>query len=827
MKNRKLFALIMIVSLIISACVKDEVFQGPPVINPPVLNPQSPVDGQAVQVSVKVTDLNGVASVKLFYNPGQTAFTEVLMTASGDMYSGTIPGQDSDVTVNYYLVAENESEQKAYYPAGAPTSTASFTVGAPLILMNEIYSRGVIEDPDWVEIYNDSDVEVDISGYMIYDNGGQTGAKPKLAFPEGTKIPGKGFFVIVTDIGGDTGFGLSSGGEEIWLENAGGNIIDNIIFPAMDVTQSYGRNPDGSPNLELLNTITRGSANSTSAPVAVVLMNEIFSQGNTENPDWIELYNASTFEANIGGYKIYDSGGQSGSKPKKEIPAGTVIAAKSWYYIVVDDGTESGFGLSSSGEEVWLENAAGSIIDNAVFPALEAAQSFGRYPDGAATWQVLYVVTPGAANDNSTPPPPGVALMNEVYSRGTTENPDWIEIFNPGTSPMDISGYKIYDSGGQAGTKPKKEFPAGTIIPAGGWAVIVVDDGELSGFGLSSGGEKVWFENIAGAVLDSIEFPALEEGQSYGRYPDGNANWHVLNVVTPGAANDNSTPPPAGIALMNEINSRGTTENPDWIEVYNPSSSPLDLTGFKIYDSGGQAGTKPKKEFPAGTILPAGGWFVIVVDDADPSGFGLSSGGEEVWLENAAGEVIDNIVFPAMEAGQTYGRYPDGNANWQILYFPTPGAANDNSSPPPTLTFLMNEVFSRGTTEDPDWIEVYNTTGNPLDLTGYKIYDAGGNTGTKPKKEFPAGTIVPANGFYVIVVDDADPSGFGLSSGGEEIWLEDPAGTVIDNFAFPAMTETTYSYGRKPDGSSTFFIFTEMTKGGSNNNAGTLPKVRK
>jgi hypothetical protein len=40
------------------------------------------------------------------------------------------------------------------------------------------------------------------------------------------------------------------------------------------------------------------------------------------------LYNASDVAANIGGYLVYDSGGQSGSKPKKAIPAGTTIPAK-------------------------------------------------------------------------------------------------------------------------------------------------------------------------------------------------------------------------------------------------------------------------------------------------------------------------------------------------------------------------------------------------------------------------------------------------------------------------------------------------------------------
>ncbi len=674
MKTVKLLMLFAFMGLFMVSCVEDEIFEGPPVVSELTINPAAPSENQAVAVSVKVTDLNGVKTVTLYYKAGAGDFISAVMTAgANNTYTAQIPGQASDVTVNYYVAAENVSGDIALYPNGAPTNTAAYTVGAPLIVMNEAYSRGIPEDPDWVEIYNASEVPVDISGYKIYDAGGQSGSKPKKEVPAGTSIAAKGFYVIVVDDAEESGFGLSSGGDEVWFENAAGNVIDNVAIPAMDVTQSYGRNPDGGPNWELLNTITKGSANSSAMPDPIILINELNSRGTETDPDWVEFYNDSPFDADISGYKIYDSGGQSGSKPKKEVPAGTTIPAKGFFWMVVDDAAESGFGLSSGGEEIWLENSAGTILDNIAFPALEEGTSYGRYPDGSDTWQILYVLTPGAANDNTIPPPQGAALMNELYSRGVETDPDWIEIFNPSTSEVDISGYKIYDSGGQSGSKPKKEFPAGTVIPAGGFYVIVTDDTEESGFGLSSGGETVWFENMAGTIIDSIAFPAMEVTQSYGRYPDGSENWQLLNTITKGAANSNVTP---SYLWMNEIYSRGVETDPDWVEIYNGSAADIDISGFKIYDSGGQAGTKPKKEFPAGTVVPAMGFFVIVTDDTDESGFGLSSGGEEVWLEDAAGNIVDDIVFPAMETTQSYGRLPDGSANLTLMNTITRGATN-------------------------------------------------------------------------------------------------------------------------------------------------------
>lgn len=121
----------------------------------------------------------------------------------------------------------------------------------------------------------------------------------------------------------------------------------------------------------------------TAAQAQQVVMNEVYPHGTSAEPDWIELYNASGAGADISGYKIYDSGGQSGSKPKKVFPQGTTIPSRGFFVVVTDDGSASGFGLSSSGETVWLENAAGTVIDTVTFPALATNKSYGRYPDGA------------------------------------------------------------------------------------------------------------------------------------------------------------------------------------------------------------------------------------------------------------------------------------------------------------------------------------------------------------------------------------------------------------------------------------------------------------
>ncbi len=124
-----------------------------------------------------------------------------------------------------------------------------------------------------------------------------------------------------------------------------------------------------------------------------------------------------------------------------------------------------------------------------------------------------------------------------------------------------------------------------------------------------------------------------------------------------------------------------------------------------------------------------------------------------------------------------------------------------------------------------DWIEIYNSGNTPINLANYYISD---NPSDPLKFKFPATnaslTTVPANGFLILWADNDETQGehhlnFKLSSGGESIVLTDMDGlTQIDQLDYTAI-EIDESFGRKPNGASTTFVFTSSTPAASNNSA--------
>jgi len=116
-----------------------------------------------------------------------------------------------------------------------------------------------------------------------------------------------------------------------------------------------------------------------------------------------------------------------------------------------------------------------------------------------------------------------------------------------------------------------------------------------------------------------------------------------------------------------------------------------------------------------------------------------------------------------------------------------------------------NNSSSDGAGEYDDWIELYNTTSNFIDLSGYFLSDDIMNLN---KWSFPNGTTIGPNDYLIIWSDnDLSQAGlhtsFKLKKSGGNVILSNQELTIIDETNFGHQT-TDISWGRYPNGTGSF-----------------------
>jgi hypothetical protein len=141
-------------------------------------------------------------------------------------------------------------------------------------------------------------------------------------------------------------------------------------------------------------------------------------------------------------------------------------------------------------------------------------------------------------------------------------------------------------------------------------------------------------------------------------------------------------------------------------------------------------------------------------------------------------------------------------------------------------TIVINEFMASNTgvilddnNETEDWIELYNTTSNAIDMSGFFISDSKDNL---TKFEFASGTTIPANGYLIVWADEDKTQGtlhanFKLTASGESIYLIDKSKLILDSLTFGQQTANK-SAARIPNGTGPFVIG-EHTFGKNNNNS--------
>lgn len=166
----------------------------------------------------------------------------------------------------------------------------------------------------------------------------------------------------------------------------------------------------------------------------------------------------------------------------------------------------------------------------------------------------------------------------------------------------------------------------------------------------------------------------------------------------------------------------------DWIELYNPGDTPVDLSGWSLSDD---KDDPDRWVFPEGTVIDD--YLILFADGGngqDGAGFyhtnfALRTRGETLRLYDDAGELVDKLKYPEQGYDITYGRAFGNGSEAGTFATATPGGPNpanfldrDRSAPLGTAEFSLPAGFYGEETcltlscDDPEALIFYTTDGS-------------------------------------------------------------------------------------------------------------------
>ena len=130
-----------------------------------------------------------------------------------------------------------------------------------------------------------------------------------------------------------------------------------------------------------------------------------------------------------------------------------------------------------------------------------------------------------------------------VIPDDTNEYSDWIELYNGGSSAVQVGGLFITDA---LKVQTQWQLPGDMEIDAGGYLVLWASGNASQGdlhlpFKLGAGGEEIGLYTVAEdgspVQIDAVSFGSQEPDQSAARETDGSEIWVTTDSPTPGESN--------------------------------------------------------------------------------------------------------------------------------------------------------------------------------------------------------------------------------------------------------------------------------------------------
>jgi hypothetical protein len=403
---------------------------------------------------------------------------------------------------------------------------------------------------------------------------------------------------------------------------------------------------------------------------------------------------------------------------------------------------------------------------------------------------------------------------------------EFVELKNSGNSPINLTTCTFIDG-------IKFTFNNETTVNPGSFIVLASSayafklrygfspNGEYDGQ-LDNKGERITLVNAVGDTLvtvkygDNTPWPTSPDSLGFSLVPavgglsadwdDGN-NWRASSAVG-GSPNADDGFIDIPEVIINEILSNSETPQVDAIELFNPTSTTVNIGGWYLSDN---RSIPAKWKIPAGTTIPANGYIVFneghyvnttLAYSANEFGsaFSLSSHGEEVYLfsANSSGALTGyehGFDFGEIETGITFGRFINsiGKEHFVAQASSTLNRQNGNPHVGPVV---INQIMYNPDTEQYEFLELVNISAGDV-----KLFDETDKTPWKVSGvgfDFPSNITIHSGESVYLVEPSINPADFrayanlensvkvynftgGLKNEGEEITLLKAAPQYVEN----------------------------------------------
>lgn len=392
------------------------------------------------------------------------------------------------------------------------------------IRINEVYPepKKDEDEDEYIELYNNSDSPIDLSGWIIADQAKVIHTKPKsnaYVLPQKDIAPHS--FVIIYKK--DSRIALNNDDDAVYLfaPNKERTLVSHMAYTKAPKGRSWNVSHKGG-YWEEPTPRASNNANPLTKDYPIVHINEIFPDPSTNTPktEFIELYNPSKDPVTLRDWVIRDAS-QSGRYTFTD----EVIPAKSYFVI---DRTSFKFALNNTGgETVSLIAPNARTIATISYNNSRKGRSLNTHPE---QWYWTKP-TPGKKNaDNPLAKHYPHITINEILPNPASDEStdEYIELYNPSDKTVSLGGWALSDSS-KTGLYV---FPEQIRIKARTYYTIYRKD---YSFALNnSGGEAVSLLAPNTKVMSSVYYESAREGVSYNFT---GSEWRWSKHLTPWRAN--------------------------------------------------------------------------------------------------------------------------------------------------------------------------------------------------------------------------------------------------------------------------------------------------